>query len=243
MIYTSKQNDTIKFLASLKDKKNRVENGLYVAEGLKMVNEAIKLKKDIYAVVAVSNVCNRITKGEYKLIEVTKEVFSVLSDEKTPQGCLVVLRIPKVSSTPCDKVLILDRVSDPGNMGTIIRTAAAFGYNDLYLIESTDPFSPKAVRSSMSGIYAVNIHQVPVKQIFDELSSHQLICADMDGENLNGFKHKDKFAIILGNEANGVEDCIRCLADKVVSIPMNECVESLNVGVAGSILMYKLMEE
>ena len=142
MVYSSKQNALIKEIASLKDKKYRNKLRLYVAEGIKMVNEAINSGVSIKYVVAVSNVVNEIQQGDYTLIEVTPEVFSYISDETTPQGALAVLNITnKEVLPPKNNALILDGVSDPGNMGTIIRTANAFGYTDLYLINCVDPYS------------------------------------------------------------------------------------------------------
>ena len=241
MVYSSKQNALIKEIASLKDKKYRNKLRLYVAEGIKMVNEAINSGVSIKYVVAVSNIVNEIQQGDYTLIEVTPEVFSYISDETTPQGALAVLNITnKEVLPPKNNALILDGVSDPGNMGTIIRTANAFGYTDLYLINCVDPYSNKAVRASMSGIYFVNVYKTDLQTCLKALSGVEIIVADMGGENLDNFTTNKKHCIVVGNEANGVSKEVKAVANKVVGIPMLANSESLNVAVASAIMMYKL---
>ena len=241
MVYSSKQNAVIKEIASLKDKKYRNKLRLYIAEGVKMVNEAINAGISIDKVVATSEILPQINKGNYKVIEVTPEVFSYLSDETTPQGALAVINIPnKPISQPKGNALILEGVQDPGNMGTIIRTANAFGYNDIYLLNSVDPYSNKAVRASMSGIYFVNVYKTDLESALKVLNGAQIIVADMGGENLDAFSTNKKHCIVVGNEANGVSNEVKQIANKVVGIPMNANSESLNVAVASAIMMYKL---
>lgn len=241
MIYSSKQNTAIKEIASLKDKKYRNKLGLYVAEGIKMVNEAIKYGVKVKIVVATSEALEYITKGDYKLMEVTKEVFSYVSDENTPQGALAVIEIPANNVvSPSGNALLLDGVSDPGNMGTIIRTAVAFGYNDIYLVGCVDPYSPKVVRASMSGIYFVNLYKTDVQTALNAISGLDVIVADMGGENLDGYENSNRHCIVVGNEANGVSDFVKQNATKIIGIPMIEKSESLNVAVASAIMMYKL---
>ena len=159
MVYTSKQNPIIKEIASLKDKKYRQKLGLYVAEGVKLVNEAIKYNVNIEKIVVTEEYLPLVAPNNFNVIIVSKAVFDYLSYEESPQGVLAVIKIPSSSVLPPKgNALILDGVSDPGNLGTIIRTAAASGYKNVYLISCADPFSPKVVRASMSGIYFVNLH-------------------------------------------------------------------------------------
>ena len=241
MVYSSKQNAVIKEIASLKDKKYRNKLRLYIAEGVKMVNEAVDAGVSINKVVATSEVLPLIKKGNFQIIEVTNEVFSYLSDETTPQGALAVINIPSEEiKAPKGNSLILDGVADPGNMGTIIRTANAFGFTDLYLLNCVDPYSNKAVRASMSGIYFVNIYKTDLESALKVLNGVEIIVADMGGENLDNFSTDKKLSIVVGNEANGVSEKVKAIANKVVGIPMNENSESLNVAVASAIMMYKL---
>ncbi len=241
MIYTSKQNPIIKEIASLKDKKFRQKLGLYIAEGIKMVNEAIKYDVAIDKIVVTEDALDSITPSSYPTIIVSNEVFKYLSDETTPQGALAIIKVnSKTIKAPKNNALILDGVQDPGNMGTIIRTACALGYYDLYLINTVDPYGSKVVRASMSGIYFANLYKCTLNDCLSVLKNHKIIVADMGGKNLNDYKVEGNFAIVLGNEANGVSLELREKADVVLKIPMEEKSESLNVAIASSIMMYKL---
>ncbi len=241
MIYSSKQNSLIKTIASLKDKKGRRDNGLYIVEGVKMVSEAIKFNQDIeYIVMAEGFDASRL-KCNLNVITVTNQVFEYLSDEKTPQGVLAVIKIPNCEAKkPNGNAVVLDGIQDPGNLGAIIRTAVASGYSDIYLINTVDAYSPKVVRASMSGIYFVNLYKCDYNGLLDCLNDYDLIVSDLDGENLFDFKPKKNFAIVIGNEGNGVSDELRSKADCVLTIPMSDKIESLNASIAASLMMYNL---
>ena len=241
MVYSSKQNPLIKEIASLKDKKHRNALGLYIAEGVKMVNEAIENGLPIKYVVATETALSSIIPNGYEVLTVTDSVLSYLSEEMTPQGALAVIKIPNLEvKKPNGKAVVLDGVSNPGNVGTIIRTANAFGYKDIYLINCADPYSGKTVRSSMSGIYFVNLYKTSYEELKTVLNGYKIIVADMSGESLDEFKIDGNFAIVVGNEGNGISKEMFDMADSVVKIPMDEHSESLNVAVASSIMMYKL---
>ena len=241
MVYTSIQNPLIKSIASLKDKKHRNKQGLYIAEGLKMVNEAVMFNKDIVYIVCVSEMINAISKTNAQIIEVSQKVFSYISDETTPQGVLAVLKIPsQLVKEPTGNCLLLDGVSDPGNLGTIIRTATAFNFKDIYLLNCVDAFSNKVVRASMSGIYNVNLYKGDFLTIKSALKNYSVIAGDLTGEDIDGFKRPDNLCIAVGNEANGLSSEVKELADSIVTIKMENNQESLNVAIALSILMYKL---
>ncbi len=241
MVYQSKQNPLIKKIASLKDKKGRREEGLFVVEGVKMVLEALKYNQNVLYVVVLEGCVFNFDFANAQVITVSKNVFEYLSDEKSPQGILAVLKLPNNQlKAPSDSALLLDGVSDPGNLGTIIRTAAACGYKDLYLIDCVDAYSPKTVRASMSGIYFTNIYKCTYNQAFSALSGYDILVGDLKGENLFNYKPQNKFCIAVGNEANGISDTVKEKATKTLTIPMNEKSESLNVAVAASIMMYNL---
>lgn len=243
MIYTSKQNPIIKQIASLKDKKYRSKYGLYVAEGIKMVNEAIKFGLDIDKIIVTENALNEIMPSNFPMLTVSNEVFDYLSCDTTPQGALAVIKINNEGiKAPKGNALILDGVQDPGNMGTIIRTACALGYYDLYLINTVDPYSNKVVKASMSGIYFSNLYKCTLNECLEALKGYKIVIADMDGESLDGYKIDGKFAIAVGNEANGITENLKSKGDVVIKIPMEERSESLNVAIASSIMMYALKQ-
>ena len=156
MVYQSKQNQLIKKIASLKDKKGRREHNAFIVEGKKMVFEAIKYRQPIEYIVIEESFLEEIPTGNYEIITVSKVVFEYLSDEATPQGILAVIKVPQGDvKKPLSNAILLDGVSDPGNLGTIIRTAAAAGYKDIYAVNSADFYSPKTVRSLHGFISAV----------------------------------------------------------------------------------------
>ena len=238
MIITSKANPLIKRVRSLKEKKFRREYGEFIVEGEKMVKESISSSFE-----RVMTIVSASYRGETYSLPVTvvsDDVFAFLSDEKTPQGILSVLKIPSLALSSCDEpCLLLDGVSDPGNVGAIIRTANAAGYKKLYLCNCTDPFSPKCVRASMSGIFFVELCVATREEIVNTVNL-PIVAADMDGEDVFSFSSPQAFLLAIGNEANGLSDFVRNKASHVVAIPMEQTQESLNAAVSAGILMYTL---
>ena len=241
MVLTSKNNPLVKFAASLKDKKSRKESGEFLVEGVKMTRECKDSGMEITRTFVSESFSLPIDEG---CIRVSDEVFSYLSDEKSPQGILCTVKIPSVKlCPPSESCLILDGISDPGNMGTIIRTANAAGYRELYLIDCTDPYSPKSVRASMSGLFFTKLYFGTRKEVLNALSSVPILAADMGGENIFSYTPLKKFALAVGNEANGISEEIKAGAAKTLAIPMKGTQESLNAGVAAGIAMYLLKEK
>lgn len=239
MIITSKSNPTIKDIIKLNDKKYRRESGLYLVEGTKPVNECIAAGCEIDRVVCTE----KLSVNYFNPIVVSDEVFSAISSEKTPQGVIAVVKIPKNSiKWPENSCILLDRLQDPGNLGTIIRTANAAGYKEIYLINCTDPYSPKAVRASMSGIFFTEIYHGSEEEILKVLYGVPLISADMYGENIFGFEPPSKFCLCIGNEGSGISNVIKNKSEYKVRIPMAETCESLNAAVSAGVAMYVLKE-
>jgi len=237
---TSKSNAQIKRVNSLKEKKYRLEYCEYIVEGYKQIREAVSAGKEIINIYYSPKYTGELTQNE-KAIAVSEEVFEKLSEEVTPQGVLAVLKIQKnTPKKPSGKVLLLDGISDPGNLGTIIRTANAAGYTDIYLKNCTDAYSPKCVRSAMSGIFFVNVYLVDENDVASLFCDFPMICADMKGENLYSFNAPSQFCLVIGNEANGVSEKIKKSCEYTVRIPMRDTCESLNAGVSAAIMMYHL---
>lgn len=243
MVITSKSNQSVKLVGLLKQKKYRDERGLYIVEGEKMVFDAINCGQEIVEIFALEKYSDRNFMG-IKCNFVTEQVFKFMSGEVTPQGILAVCKIPERGAIGrLTHSLLLDRVQDPGNVGTIVRLAAACGIRHIFSIDSADAYSQKAVRSSMSGIYKVDIIKTSESEIVDILKDEKvpLICADMQGENLFQFTPPEKFCLCLGNEGQGVSDFLIDNADYKVAIPMEKGVESLNVSVAAGVTLYTLL--
>ena len=246
MILTSKNNPLIKETASLKDKKFRKQLGLFLVEGVKMTKEALQSACEVDRVFVCES-CEQDLSfldgvSEDKIVYVSSAVMQTMADEKTPQGILCRVKIPDLPlQAPAKSCLILDGVADPGNVGTIIRTANAAGYDEIYLTQScADPYSPKSVRASMSGIFFTRVYQAERSQILQTLVNVPIIVADMGGENVFTFTAPKTFALVIGNEANGVSAECRERAAYTVKIPMRATQESLNAGVSAGILAYAL---
>ena len=238
MVITSKANPQIKEISKLaSDKKFRDDLGLYIVEGVKPVNECIAAGGKIKIIV-----CTEQLSGSYSgAVTVSDGVFSSISAEKTPQGVLAVVYKPKNElKAPEKSCILLDRIQDPGNLGTIIRTANAAGYDEIYLINCADAYSPKAVRASMSGIFFVKIYCGGREEILSALKGVPLICADMHGENIFGFTAPEKFCLCIGNEGSGICKEIFDFSQFKIKIPMRETCESLNAAVSAGIAMYRL---
>ncbi len=242
MVITSRSNPLVKRLASLKEKKYRREYGEFLIEGVKPVRECFSSSLRISLLVVSESYRGERFGAEAAVV--SDDVFAYLSDEKTPQGILAAVEIPKTQlSKPQERSLLLDGVSDPGNMGTIIRTANAAGYTDLYLAGCTDPYAPKSVRASMSGIYFVRLHIAEKSEILHILEGIPLISADMDGENIFTFTPPEKFCLVIGNEANGISEEVMKKSEYCIRIPMRDTAESLNAGVSAGIAMYILSNQ
>lgn len=237
MVITSKSNPLIKEISKLSDKKFRRLCGKYVVEGLKPVRECIAAGCKIFNIVCAEGLENEFENA----VVVSKAVFESISSEVTPQGVLAVVEIPSNAlRAPEGSCILLDHIQDPGNLGTVIRTANAAGYGEIYLINCTDPYSPKAVRASMSGIFFVKVYQGSDSEVLSVLKDVPLICADMDGVDLFSFNPPEKFCLCIGNEGNGISQKIMDKAQFKVSIPMRETCESLNAAVSAGIVMYNL---
>ncbi len=245
MILTSKNNPLVKETAALKEKKGRKEHGLFLVEGAKMVRECLKSAFEIERVFLTESYDEDIAwlgGLSDKITVVSDSVFRLLSDEKTPQGILCRVKIPVFGvQSPEGNCLFLDGVADPGNVGTIIRTANAAGYNEIYLTRAcADPYSPKSVRASMSGVFFTKLYLGEREELLDVLKDTPILAADMDGENVFSFQPPEKYAIAIGNEANGISKETFSRATHTVRIPMAATQESLNAAVSAGIIMYVL---
>lgn len=209
-----------------------------------MVSECVKSGFEIDRVF-VSESYRGVSPLAEKTVCVSDDVFKTLSDEKTPQGILCRAKIPSLPLVPPEgKALLLDGVADPGNVGAIVRTANAAGYGEIYLTkECADPYSPKSVRASMSGVFFTKLYQGERSDILDILKDTPILVADMDGENVFTFNAPGRFALVIGNEANGVSDEVSARATHTVRIPMSETQESLNAAVSAGIIMYVLQKD
>lgn len=240
MVITSLENKEIKRCAKLKQKKYRDSEKMFLVEGEHLVEEA--KRANLLQKVIVINEEDYLFSS--KLV-VTKEIMKKLSALETPPNIIGVCKMREEEKLG-NKVLVLDGIQDPGNLGTIIRSAVAFSISSILLSNDTvDFYHPKVVRATQGMLFHINILRRDLSSEILRLKErgYLIYTTDVeDGEEIQNitFQEGEKIAFVVGNEGNGVSDTVKKLADKKIYIKMNPLVESLNVGVATSILLYEL---
>lgn len=248
MIITSKDNEIIKNIKKLKEKKYRLDS--YIVEGIKMVKEAINENQEIALIAIREDFKIDFDTKNIKTVTISNKIFNDISDVKTPQGILAVIKKNQNNQieTNQEYILALDSLQDPGNMGTIIRTADSANINQIIINKTTvDPYSPKVIRSTMGAIYRTNIIEVEdLKTTLKEMKSKgfQIITTDLKAtQSIYDINYNNKTVVVIGNEANGVSQEILQTADKKVIIPMLGKTESLNASIAASIMIYEYVRQ
>ena len=248
---TSTKNEKYKFYKSLKQKKVRTESGLYTVEGIKSVCDAIAAKVDIE--------CLLVRKSFYEgekfnypddvlICVINDDIFSPLSDTQNSQGVIAVIKQKKNQEFIPDMkkaYIFCDHLQDPGNLGTIIRTADAAGFGGVLLSEGcVDLHNPKTVRSSMGSFFHINtVENVSIEDIKKyKQAGFMLVCGCLSDNTVDYIKAdmKKPVIIVIGNEANGISDEILSLSDIDIKIPIDGKAESLNAAVAAAIIMYEV---
>lgn len=252
---SSKDNNYIKEIKKLHRKKYRNLNERFIVEGIKMVEEAHEeglLEEIIY-----SPRLSDIRKGEETLEaissfekkkEVTDEIFNYISDTETPQGIMGICKISKNDIEDLKRerkknLIMIDGLQDPGNLGTIIRSADAFKMDGILIGENTvDPFNLKVVRSTMGSILRVPIYYLKDNDELDKLKSlgYRIIITDLEGKVDIDKINYDETIIVIGNESRGVSNKVKEKSDEKIKIKMPGDSESLNAAIAASIVMYEV---
>ena len=243
---TSVTNKKIKEIHKLKENRNIKKYQKYLIEGVHLVEEALKSELVEEIIVSENFTNSKVFDNFYGEVTIVSEnVFKSLTDTVTTQGVIAVCKIEnkQLDITKYSRVLILDQVQDPGNLGTIIRSALAFGVSSIILSEGcVDLYNPKVVRATQGMIFHINIYRVNgVDELIDILSNYNNIYTTNVncGEDVRCV-NSSNYVLIVGNEGNGVRDIISDMATSSLYINMSDKVESLNVGVACSILLYEL---
>lgn len=239
MIITSLNNPTIKEISKLKNKKYRDLTNTYLAEGEHLVEEAYKNNILTKIILLEDTICNY----DIEKIYVTKEVMKKLTELDTPNKIIGIVK----KNTPLpigNKILILDNIQDPGNLGTIIRSSVAFDIDTIVLSPNTvDIYNPKVIRSTQGMIFYTNIITLELKEFINEIKTKNYTIFETNvrnGKNIKEITLPEKFALVLGNEGQGVSKEIESLCDDNIYIKMSSKCESLNVSVATSILLYEV---
>lgn len=241
---TSLKNPKVTAWKALKDRKGRRESGCFLVEGRKMVEEALKSAFDVEAVLVQEGVSfpDGLTMPVYEL---PAHVLAAVCDTKTPQGIAAVVRM-KEQSALGKHIVVLDGVQDPGNVGTIIRTADAAGLDGVLLsTQCADVFSPKVLRATMGSIFRMNLRttdDLPGELTKLREKGYSILSSQLDGTPFyEREKVAEQFALIIGNEGNGVSEQVQQTATHRVRLPMRGGAESLNAAIAAAIMMYELM--
>ena len=252
---TSSQNPKLKLVRALQGRsKERREEGAFLAEGVRLVEEALAANWPIRFVLYSDGLSERggalvekLKMAGHEVDDVAGDLLQAASGTENSQGILAVLELfnLQVPSQP-DFILIPDQIRDPGNLGTLIRTAAAAGVQTVLLPpETTDAFAPKVVRAGMGAHFCLPIYTKDWDEIEQICRSARLrvFLADMTGQSCWDTNFDVPLALILGGEAEGASGPARRLANVPVSIPMPGQTESLNAGVAGAILMFEVVRQ
>jgi len=238
-------NNSFKKIKSLKQKKFRQEHKKILVEGIRSVESIIDdgaiIDIVLYTKEFKSKNDNLISKINKDLLnEITEKEMNQLSNSVTPSGILVVTKFPEYKKFDTNRnAIFLDQISDPGNMGTIIRTAAWFGLDQIILSKGCiDPFNPKVVASAMGSHFQLRFLG---QEKLDLINNYHWIGASAEGKPLDQLKSPDqKWVLVMGSEAHGINNKIKSKLDKIYSIPRIGKGESLNVGVAMGIFLSKL---
>ena len=257
-VITSKDNELIKHIKKLKDKKERDLSNEYIIEGIKLIQEAIQENAKIKQII----ICDDCEKTEsipkdlmYEIakqecIYVTNKIFETITEVMNPQGILAIIEKQSKEIQIDDKqdiILALDDIQDPGNLGTILRTADSIGLTQILVSKGTaDSYNPKVVRSTMGAIFRVKIIECEdLVKTLKEIKKHkfEIVVSSLQTDNSIYDINYHKKVIVIGNEANGVKKEIQDLADKKIKIPMLGKTESLNASVATGIILYEYIRQ
>lgn len=255
---SSKDNEKVKYTKSLLKTKNRNKENKFIIEGYRILTLAMECNVDLDYVFINEDFekkkehldfINILNNKNVKIYKTTNKIFDELIDTENTQGILAVVGFKNRDIDNNIKnshkfVLILDRIQDPGNMGTIIRTADAAGVDAIINLKGcVDIYNPKVIRSTMGSIFDMNIIHSTQEDALRVLKNNnfEIVSSFLNTENYyNEVNYKDKVALVIGNEANGVNDELIKESDTLVKIPIYGNAESLNAAISSAILMYEI---
>ena len=257
-VISSKDNEFIKHIKKLKDKKYRDESNEYIIEGIKLIEEAVKEQAKIKKIIVCENTTKtyeiptnvRLEIAKYECIYVTEKIFNSITQVTNRQGVMAIIeKSPENQEIDFtqDLIVILDDVQDPGNLGTILRTIDSIGLKQVIVSKDTaDAFNPKVVRSTMGAIFRVKI--IEAENLIDTIKSikrhhFKLVATSLQTDKSIYDIDFNKKMIVIGNESNGVSKEIQDMADERAKIPMLGKTESLNASVAAGIVMYEYVRQ
>lgn len=239
-VISSKDNKQIKNYRKLNTRQGRKKSGLYLVEGVHLVEEALKSQIDIEIIIVTDGFNHGLDLSNQRTMFVTDEVMKSLSTLDTPPGIVAVLKESKATALSYKRVLLLEDVQDPGNLGTLIRTADAFGFKTIILTpKAADPYNPKVLRAAQGSHFHLNIITREVSEAVMAFKGIKIGTALDNAVYIDSFQQPDDdIMLVLGNEGNGLSTEALELMDINAKIDMTGDSESLNVAIAGAILMH-----
>lgn len=258
LIISSRQNNLVKYVRSLRDKRTREQEGHFVIEGLNFVSEALTsgiipekliISERVDSNLRLADIIKRVDRPD-SISRVSDSVMEYMSETETPQGIMALLKIvevPLMSLPIRDKSLyiVMDGIQDPGNVGTVIRTADAFGVSGVILTQGcADLYNAKTLRSTMGSVFHLPVlRDVTADELVDFLKSRSVYtavtCLEEEALSIEDSELMFPLALVLGSETRGVSSELRQAADYLIKVPMAGAAESLNVSVAAGIMVYE----
>lgn len=251
---TSKENETVKQIMQLqKSAKHRRESGFFVLEGLRLCLDAVNNGCAPEIVVATSSFLSENSESARELFEkankkyeVSDTIFKKISDTATPQGILSLNKIPSFSApnfSENSKLIVLENIQDPANLGAVSRTAEALGIDGIIIDGGCDPYSSKSLRASMGALLRIPVYSINNSIDFLKtkgIKTYASVVNCNTAKALGSFRLDKRCAVYIGNEANGLTASTISKCDERITIPMSGRAESLNAAVAASILMWEM---
>lgn len=247
---SSVNNKTIKDLAKLNKKKYREDTGMYIIEGFHLIEEALQAGRKFQYLLGTNEALNKVEEygvdlSSKSVILINKAITRHLSSTKNSQEIFMVLKIDQPKEFPFNygKWVLLDNLADPGNVGTIIRTADAAGFDGVVLSpESVDLYNPKTQRAMQGSQFHIELIKQDLASVITTLKSYDIpvyaSMLDKSAKELPDFEKVPQLGLVIGNEAHGVSDFIAKLSDEKLYIPIKGQAESLNAAVAAGIMIY-----
>lgn len=258
---TSLANEQIKAIRKLRDRKFRDETGLFFIEGTRIVFEALDQNKEIQKIIYSqslirSDTANRLVvnaknKG-IEILEVSEEVFHSISHKEGAQGISAVMKqhwsdVRKLSEYFSGLWIALNEIADPGNLGTIIRTADAVGAAGIILIGNcTDPYDPTALRANMGGLFSIDLVKMDLDSFVELVENNKIEVigtSDSADQNYRSVKYPKDMVLLMGSERQGIDPTLVSICRSIVKIPMMGKCDSLNLAIATGIILYEIFNQ
>ncbi|MBM7625008.1 TrmH family RNA methyltransferase [Sporohalobacter salinus] len=260
-IISSLKNSKIKFLRSLYRKKYRRRNNKFILEGTRIIIDALESKVDIDQVFYSAEFLSRQEDKELlvqlrevtEVIEITDSLLNEIADTTTPQGIIAIANQPQFEledflAGDNNLFLIIDQIQDPGNLGTILRTADGAGVDGVFLMKGTvDVYNLKTIRATMGSLFRVPVFELDSPNDLTEIlqiQDLQIVVADIEAESYYyELDYNQPTALVIGNEGAGAQTETLKLADKKVKIPLSQGIDSLNAAIASGVIMYEVVRQ